>query len=129
MIRHIRGACSGGLGGSGYSVGASNGAAIRRPGGFPFFFDLRSIDQRREQQPMKTATVTTPGDGQSVHLPAEVRLEDGEVFVIQVGHSVVLVPRKVGPWQSLFDSLQHFTEDYLEDRVQAEVQAGEDVYR
>ncbi len=77
---------------------------------------------------MKTATVTTQADGQSVHLPAEIRLEDGEVFVIQVGHSVVLVPKKMGSWQSLFDSLNEFTDDYMEDRGQPGAQTREGVF-
>ena len=77
---------------------------------------------------MKTATVTTQADGQSVHLPAEIRLEDGEVFVIQVGHSVVLVPKHAGPWQSLFDSLNEFTADYMAARGQPGAQTREGVF-
>jgi len=41
---------------------------------------------------MKTAPVTTEPEGQIVHLPAEIRLENGEIFVSQVGRSVVLAP-------------------------------------
>jgi antitoxin VapB len=66
---------------------------------------------------MKTATVTTEPEGQIVHLPAEIRLESGEVFVRQVGRSVVLVPKGAGPWRSLIDSLDQFSDDYMEDRA------------
>ncbi|MGA2031935.1 MAG: hypothetical protein ABSG68_06755 [Thermoguttaceae bacterium] len=65
---------------------------------------------------MKTATVTTQPEGQVVHLPTGIRLDSGEVFVSQVGQSVVLVPKAAGPWQSLLDSLEQFSDDYLEDR-------------
>jgi antitoxin VapB len=77
---------------------------------------------------MKTATVTTQQEGQIVHLPAEIRLENGEVFVTQVGHSVVLMPKGSNPRQSLLDSLDRFSEDYLEDRNQPGPQKRETVF-
>lgn len=67
---------------------------------------------------MKIATVTTDPEGQTVHLPVEIRLESGEVFVTQVGQSVVLVPKATNPWQPLLDSLSQFSADYMEDRAQ-----------
>ena len=77
---------------------------------------------------MKTATVTTQPEGQIVQLPAEIRLEDGDVFVTQVGQSVVLVPKGANPWQSLLDSLDQFSEDYMEDRAQPAPQKRETVF-
>lgn len=77
---------------------------------------------------MKTATVTTQSEGQIVQLPAEIRLENGEVFVTQVGQSVVLVPKGANPWQSLLDSLDQFSEDYMEDRAQPTPQKRETVF-
>ena len=74
---------------------------------------------------MKTATAVTQADGQFVHLPAEIRLEGDEVFVKQVGRSVVLVPKSADPWQSLIDSLGQFSDDYMEDRAQPAVQERE----
>jgi antitoxin VapB len=77
---------------------------------------------------MKTATVTTQPEGQIVHLPPEIRLENGEVFVSQVGQSVVLAPKGANPWQSLLDSLDQFSEDYTEDRAQPASQKREMVF-
>ena len=77
---------------------------------------------------MKTATVTTQQEGQIVHLPAEIRLENGEVSVTQVGHSVVLVPKGTNPWQSLLDSLDQFSEDYMQDREQPGPQQRETIF-
>ena len=77
---------------------------------------------------MKTATVTTEPEGQIVHLPAEIRLANGEIFVSQVGQSVVLVPKGANPWQSLFDSLDQFSEDYMENRAQPAPQERETVF-
>ena len=67
---------------------------------------------------MPTALVVTDSAGQVVRLPAEIHLEAGEVLVRQVGHSVVLVPKGSNPWQPLLDSLDQFSDDYMEDRAQ-----------
>jgi len=68
---------------------------------------------------MKTATVVTNPDGQVVHLPAGIHLEGDEVFVKQVRQSVVLVPKQGNPWQPLLDSLDQFSDDYMEVRSQS----------
>ncbi|MBP7936798.1 MAG: AbrB/MazE/SpoVT family DNA-binding domain-containing protein [Phycisphaerae bacterium] len=78
---------------------------------------------------MKTATVTTQREGQVVHLPAEVRLQGNEVFVVQVGQSVVLVPKGGSPWQSLRGSLDQFSDDYMADRDQPGPQQREAVFQ
>lgn len=74
---------------------------------------------------MRTAAVVTRGEGQVVYLPTDIRLEGNEVFVKQVGKSVVLVPKRVDPWQSLSDSLHQFSDDYMEDRAQPPAQKRE----
>lgn len=77
---------------------------------------------------MKVAMVTTEREGQTVHLPAEIRLADGEFFVTQVGRSLLLVPKGTSPWQSLVESLEGFSEDYMEDRAQPAPQKRETVF-
>ena len=77
---------------------------------------------------MQTAIVVTQPDGQIVRLPTDVRLEGDEVFVKQVGQSVVLVPKQGNPWQPLIDSLDQFSEDYMQDRAQPAVQMRETVF-
>jgi antitoxin VapB len=67
---------------------------------------------------MKTATVVTQAGGQIVHLPEDIHLDGDEVLVKQVGQSVVLTPKHANPWQSLLDSLDQFTDDFMEDRAQ-----------
>jgi antitoxin VapB len=71
---------------------------------------------------MPTAIVVTDSAGQVVRLPAGIHLESEEVFVRQVGHSVVLVPKCANPWQPLLDSLDQFSEDYMADRGQPQLQ-------
>ncbi len=77
---------------------------------------------------MKIATVSTEPGGQIIHLPDDIRLESDEVFVTQVGHSVVLVPKGSNLWQSLLDSLDQFSDDYMDDRNQPGSQKQETVF-
>jgi len=77
---------------------------------------------------MKTASVVTQPNGQIVQLPMDVHLEGDEVFVKQVGQSVVLVPKQANPWQPLVDSLGQFSEDYMEDRAQPTIQKRETMF-
>ncbi|NLS92211.1 MAG: AbrB/MazE/SpoVT family DNA-binding domain-containing protein [Planctomycetaceae bacterium] len=77
---------------------------------------------------MKIATVSTEARGQIIHLPDGIRLEGGEVFVTQVGHSIILVPKGSNPWQPLLDSLDQFSDDYMDDRNQPGSQKRETVF-
>jgi antitoxin VapB len=74
---------------------------------------------------MKTAVVTVQADGQVVRLPADVHIEGDEVFVKQVGKTVVLTPKHANPWQALIDSLDMFSEDFMDDRAQPSQQKRE----
>jgi len=44
-----------------------------------------------------------------------------------VGNIVVLIPNE-NPWQSLFESLDQFTDDYMEERAQPPEQKREDIF-
>lgn len=77
---------------------------------------------------MKTATVTSDSQGQTVHLPGDIHLDGDEVFVKQVGRSVVLIPKQHNAWQSLVDSLDQFSADFLEDRAQPSEQSRAKVF-
>ena len=67
---------------------------------------------------MKTATIVSEPQGQTVHLPNDVRLEAEEVYVKQIGPSIVLIPKHYNAWQSLVESLDQFTDDYMQERMQ-----------
>ena len=77
---------------------------------------------------MKTATVITQTDGQIVRLPADIHLEGDEVLVKQVGQSVVLSPKQANPWQPLLDSLDQFSDDFMEERSQPMDQKRETMF-
>ena len=48
---------------------------------------------------MNTATVINEGSAQSIRLPEQVRVEGSEVYVKQVGRSILLIPTDVDRWQ------------------------------
>ncbi len=66
---------------------------------------------------MNTAKIFPNGRSQAVRLPKEFQFSTDEVYVNKVGDMVVLFPREQG-WQGLAESLDHFTEDYMQTRDQ-----------
>ena len=66
---------------------------------------------------METAKLFWNGRSQAVRLPKEYRFDGDCVFIKRAGNSVVLIPYRE-PWQSLFDSLDQFSDDFMEDREQ-----------
>jgi len=67
---------------------------------------------------MKTATVVNNPDGQVISLPMDVRVEGDEVFVKRIGESIVLIPVHADPWRPLVESLNLFSDDFMESRQQ-----------
>ena len=65
---------------------------------------------------METAKVFTNGGSQAIRLPKDCRFQDDEVLVNRIGNVVILMP-KDDPWQSMLQSLDLFTEDFLADGV------------
>lgn len=65
---------------------------------------------------METARVFTNGGSQAVRLPKDCRFAGDEVLVNRIGSVVILMP-KDDPWQSMMQSLDLFTDDFLKDGV------------
>ncbi len=66
---------------------------------------------------METAKLFWNGRSQAVRLPKDFRFEGEKVFIKRVGNAVVLLPHH-DSWRTLFESLEHFSEDFMEDREQ-----------
>ncbi|MBI5098535.1 MAG: antitoxin [Nitrospirae bacterium] len=75
---------------------------------------------------MKTAKLFQNGQSQAVRLPKEFRFEDDYVFVKKTGNVVMLIPAK-GSWESLFDSLNKFSGDFMAERKQPRLQKRENL--
>lgn len=66
---------------------------------------------------METARLFKKGQNQAVMLPKEYCFDGDQVYIKKVGNVVVLLPEK-SSWQPLFDSLDEFSDDFMEQREQ-----------
>lgn len=74
---------------------------------------------------METAKLFKNGSSQAVRLPKAFRIPGNEVKIFKKGNQVILEPIET-TWDSLFESLNDFPEDFLQDgRHQPAMQARE----
>lgn len=74
---------------------------------------------------MMTAKVFENGRSQAVRLPKEYRFNNNEVIINKIGKIVLLIPKE-NKWQGLINSLDLFSEDFMENgREQPPVQERE----
>lgn len=76
---------------------------------------------------MKIAKLFQNGQSQAVRLPKEFRFEGEEVFIKKVGKVTILLPIK-NPWEPLMDSINKFSDDFMDTRDQPEQQKREDIF-
>ena len=77
---------------------------------------------------MKTAKLFQNGQSQAVRLPKEFRLPGESVYIKKQGNAVVLIPR-INSWDSLWESLDKFSDDYMVDREQPEQQERDAAFK
>ncbi|MEX1130960.1 MAG: hypothetical protein WED59_03010, partial [Candidatus Woykebacteria bacterium] len=58
---------------------------------------------------------------QIIQIPEGFRIEDDKVYLKKVGNSIYLISFH-NPWDSLIDSTELFTKDFLEERNQPKIQ-------
>jgi antitoxin VapB len=68
-------------------------------------------------KPVKIARLFQNGQSQAVRLPKEFRFEGDFVYVKKSGNAEVLVPAK-GAWSALVESLDKFSDDFMDERGQ-----------
>jgi len=73
---------------------------------------------------METARVFHSGNSQAVRLPKEFRFREDRVYVRRLGDAVILLPYS-DPWRSLLDGIHLFSDDFMQTRVQGEVEERE----
>ena len=76
---------------------------------------------------METARLFKNGQSQAVRLPKDFRFEGEKVFIKRMGNAVVLIPYQ-DSWQTLFESLDHFSDDFMEVREQPPTQHRESLF-
>ena len=77
---------------------------------------------------MNVIEIVQDGKNQVVKLPEEFSLNDDKVYVNKVGNAVVLIPYH-DPWRPLFDSLDKFSDDFMQERNQPETQIRERLFK
>jgi len=82
---------------------------------YSLYFGIRS---------MKIARLFRNGQSQAVRLPREFRFDGDFVYVKKSGNAVVLLPAK-GVWESLVESLDKFSGDFMSERAQPKEQKRE----
>jgi len=76
---------------------------------------------------METAKLFANGKSQAVRLPKAYRMKGKEVGITKVGNAVVLFPIET-KWKSLIDSLEHFSDDFMEKRMQPKLENREELF-
>lgn len=76
---------------------------------------------------MDTAKLFENGRSQAVRLPKKYRMKGKEVSITRVGDAVILLPRRK-KWESLFESLSEFTEDFMDERVQPTLEKRSELF-
>jgi antitoxin VapB len=73
---------------------------------------------------MKIARLFKNGQSQAVRLPKEFRLKGDYVFIKKSDNILILIPMQ-NSWDSLIASLDKFTDDFMIERIQLEMQKRE----
>lgn len=76
---------------------------------------------------MDTAKIFQNGKSQAIRLPKEYRFRGTQVYVKRVGNAVVLIPEH-DSWQTLLDSLELFSDDFMAERQQPAAQTRDDLF-
>jgi antitoxin VapB len=66
---------------------------------------------------MNIARISSDGIHQIVILPEDFHITGTEVYIKKLGNTIILIA-KDNPWQSLIDSLDQFSEDFMTTRDQ-----------
>lgn len=75
---------------------------------------------------MTTAKIFENGRSQAVRLPKEYRFSEDEVIITKIGDMVMLMPKN-SKWDMLLQSLDLFSDDFMEERVQGALEEREEL--
>lgn len=75
---------------------------------------------------MDTAQLIMDGNKQTVILPKKFQFQGDEVYIKKIGNAVILISKE-NPWQSLFESLDNFSEDFMLTREQPDLDTRENL--
>lgn len=61
---------------------------------------------------------------QAIQIPENLKINDSKVYIKKVGNGLYIIPYHQ-PWQGMLDSLDQFTDDFMQDRNQLSQQSRE----
>ena len=67
--------------------------------------------------PFETIDIQDISGFQSIKIPDNFKVDDNKAYLKKVGNALYLIPFH-NPWQNLFDSVNEFTEDFMNEREQ-----------
>ena len=73
---------------------------------------------------MEAVNIENISGRQIIHLPNELRINDDKVYLKRMGNVIYIIPFH-SPWQNFYDSLEDFSEDFMNDRNQVDSQTRE----
>lgn len=74
--------------------------------------------------PFETVKIKKKSGAQVIQIPEGLRIEDDKVYLKKVGNSIYVIPFH-NPWESLIQSTELFTKDFLDERDQPGLQDRE----
>ena len=72
----------------------------------------------------KTINIKNKKGFQTIRIPKQMKIDDDKVYLKKVGNALYIIPYHK-TWQNLFDSLESFTSDFMDERKQPENQPRE----
>jgi antitoxin VapB len=73
----------------------------------------------------ETINIQDDAGTQAIRIPENFKINDDKVYVKRIGNALYLIPFH-NPWQNLFESLDKFTPDFMEERNQSDNQTREE---
>ena len=75
---------------------------------------------------VKTTKILNIGRTQTVQLPKEFQFQGSNIYIKKFENIVILFPKN-DPWTPLIQSLDKFSDDFMQDRNQPSQQARESI--
>lgn len=66
---------------------------------------------------MEEVVIENISGSQFIKIPENFKIDDDKVYLKKIGNSIFIIPFH-DPWQPLFEGVNLFTEDFLEERTQ-----------
>ena len=73
---------------------------------------------------IRTVEIVTNSGLQGIAIPEGMEIDDNKVYLKRVGNSLFVIPFHE-PWRNMIDSVDIFTEDFMESRHQPDGQDRE----